>query len=190
MTTEKSMALFSGVNHGPIQERLIKVFGRGISEEVLKDINLKTEVSYPDSLCLVPGIDLVLDFLGKNSIKKCIASNGDNDYIKKTLRITGLDTAFDESVIFGVQGQLKRKPSPDIFNHVANEMKLSPEQCLVIEDHALGIEAAKKANMTVVGFLGATHARNPSYEDWIKSAKPDHMAQDSEALLALLKSML
>ena len=46
------------------------------------------------------------------------------------------------------KGNVERiKPYPDIFLHVAREMKTPPEQCLVIEDAEKGILAADAAGM-------------------------------------------
>lgn len=46
------------------------------------------------------------------------------------------------------KGNVERvKPYPDIFLHVANEMKAPPEQCVVIEDAEKGILAADAAGM-------------------------------------------
>ena len=41
------------------------------------------------------------------------------------------------------------KPAPDIFLKAAEKLGLPPEDCLVIEDALVGIEAAQRANMTV-----------------------------------------
>jgi beta-phosphoglucomutase-like phosphatase (HAD superfamily) len=49
------------------------------------------------------------------------------------------------------------KPAPDIFLHVAREMAVPPQECLVIEDSASGIEAAKAAGMVVWQFAGGCH---------------------------------
>ena len=46
------------------------------------------------------------------------------------------------------KGNVERiKPYPDIFLHVAEEMKVPPEQCVVIEDAEKGILAADAAGM-------------------------------------------
>jgi len=46
------------------------------------------------------------------------------------------------------KGNVERvKPYPDIFLHVADEMKTPPEQCIVIEDAEKGILAADTAGM-------------------------------------------
>jgi len=46
------------------------------------------------------------------------------------------------------------KPDPAIFLRAAELLKCSPAQCLVIEDSARGIEAARAAGMTAVGYTG------------------------------------
>jgi len=45
----------------------------------------------------------------------------------------------------------KGKPSPEGYLLTAKKLNMAPEKCLVIEDTQHGIEAAKAANMTVIG---------------------------------------
>ena len=47
------------------------------------------------------------------------------------------------------KNDIKGKPFPDIFLKAASEMKVKPENCLVIEDVLVGVKAAKNASMTV-----------------------------------------
>ena len=61
-------------------------------------------------------------------------------------------------VIVGGDEIARSKPEPDgyllaveKFNQLDNSLKLTPEDCLVIEDSPAGIEAAKRAKMPVVG---------------------------------------
>ncbi len=48
------------------------------------------------------------------------------------------------------------KPAPDLFVEAARRLGVPPDTCLVIEDAPLGIEAARRAGMRVVG-LATTH---------------------------------
>jgi len=46
----------------------------------------------------------------------------------------------------------RTKPHPDIFLKTAELLGLHPNECLVIEDSANGVRAAKDAGMFCVGF--------------------------------------
>ena len=48
------------------------------------------------------------------------------------------------------------KPAPDIYLAVADRLKISPAHCIVFEDSFSGVEAARAANMRVVG-IRTTH---------------------------------
>lgn len=45
----------------------------------------------------------------------------------------------------------KSKPDPEVFLVAANKMKLDPKDCLVVEDSAAGIQAAKAGGMRSLG---------------------------------------
>ncbi len=49
------------------------------------------------------------------------------------------------------------KPAPDIFLYTADQIGVSPAQCLVLEDSENGVRAGVAAGMTVWGFLGGGH---------------------------------
>jgi HAD superfamily hydrolase (TIGR01509 family) len=46
----------------------------------------------------------------------------------------------------------KGKPSPDLFLCAANRLKVAPEDCIVVEDSDVGIQAAQAAGMKVMRF--------------------------------------
>lgn len=54
-----------------------------------------------------------------------------------------------------------KKPSPDIYNYVLNEMKLFPDECVVFEDSFHGLKAASDAGLkTVITFHDYTKHQN------------------------------
>lgn len=44
----------------------------------------------------------------------------------------------------------KKKPAPDIYFYVLDKLQLAPENCLVIEDSAVGLQAAIAAGLTTI----------------------------------------
>lgn len=45
----------------------------------------------------------------------------------------------------------RQKPSPDIYLHTAEKLRVDPQDCLVLEDAPGGVEAGKSAGMVVYG---------------------------------------
>ncbi len=48
------------------------------------------------------------------------------------------------------------KPAPDVYLHAARELDVDPAACLVVEDSDIGVQAAHKAGMTVIGYGDST----------------------------------
>jgi HAD superfamily hydrolase (TIGR01509 family) len=63
------------------------------------------------------------------------------------------------SVIVSAEDVVHHKPNPDLFLKVAEELKVPPGNCVVIEDASSGIEAAKRGGMKAIGYL--TDYNNP-----------------------------
>ncbi|WP_419421223.1 HAD family hydrolase (plasmid) [Legionella sp. D16C41] len=188
MSITQSLKLFSTNYDKPIEEVLKNEFGLTNMEMNLSIIGNQTEANYSTLLKPVHDIQLVLDFIDSKKIKKCIASNGDFEYIKNTLNITGLKKYFNDECIIGVEDKTQRKPEPFVFIEAAKKFSVSAEQCLVIEDHALGILAAKNAQMKVIGFLGASHAQNDEHRNWLVNFQPNKIVNNSLELLRELIS--
>ncbi|WP_404330309.1 beta-phosphoglucomutase [Mesobacillus maritimus] len=103
-------------------------------------IHLKPENIYP-------GIKEFLNALKQSNIKIGLASASKNGpAILDYLQITDyFDTIADpDSVING-------KPAPDIFLKAAEQLGVSPQDCIGVEDSEAGIEAIQSANMYAVG---------------------------------------
>ena len=96
----------------------------------------------------------IIDALDKIDIQNCVASSGTHDRIRFTLGLTGLWERFAGRV-FSVEDVSRGKPWPDVFLHAANQMGTDPQRCVVVEDSAAGVEAARAAGMQVLAFAGS-----------------------------------
>ena len=55
----------------------------------------------------------------------------------------------------------KKKPAPDIYYYVLNQMQLAPEECLVFEDSHHGLQAAAQAGLkTIVTYNNYTQTQD------------------------------
>lgn len=95
-----------------------------------------------------PGADAMLQAIQQ---PKCIASGGPLEKIRRSLRITGLAKHFGENLYSSYEIN-SWKPKPDLFLHAAESMGYAPQDCVVIEDSKVGVEAALAAGMTVFHF--------------------------------------
>jgi len=140
------------------------------------------------ALAPVENISLVLDYLELNHIQKCVASNGSKDYMLRTLTLTGLDKYFKPQELFSGTFPNRPKPASDVFLQAAYYFNVEPEDCLVIEDHIMGITAAKDAKMQVIGFLGASYPHSELHRKELLKADPTGIVENALELLSILKS--
>jgi len=87
---------------------------------------------------------------------KCLASSSPLDRVRVSLETTGLARFFTR--VFSASDVPRGKPAPDLFLHVAAQMQVEPGDCIAVEDSPAGVTAATAAGMTVIGFVGGSHA--------------------------------
>ena len=88
---------------------------------------------------------------------KCVASSSSFDRIRVSLESTDL-IRFFEPYLFSASEVRNGKPAPDLFLHAARKMSMQPKDCIVVEDSTVGVAAGVAAGMTVIGFVGGSHA--------------------------------
>jgi beta-phosphoglucomutase family hydrolase len=101
-------------------------------------------------------VDLLLE-LRKRKVKLAVASSSHRkmiEYVLKRLEITDL---FDSVV--GAEDIKRSKPDPEIFQISAKRLKVKAEECLVVEDSKLGVEAAKRAGMKCLGYVNPSSGK-------------------------------
>lgn len=116
---------------------------REIQEEKLSEL---IELADKD-IQLFSGVKELLSSL-KNRYLFCVASNSDRKFISKILKNTNLISYF--KYITTVNDVQNPKPHPDIYILSAKRMGLEPNECVVIEDSSVGVEAAKRAEMKCI----------------------------------------
>ncbi|WP_318309244.1 HAD family hydrolase [Flagellimonas crocea] len=107
------------------------------------------------------GIGAFIKNLKTRNYKIGLATNAPEKIIPVVLKKTGTKNLFDgiSSADFEENG----KPHPAIYLNMARKLKVRPHECAVIEDSETGMEAAKKAGMTVIAY---THGDNNISLQW------------------------
>ena len=107
------------------------------------------------------GVEGVRQAVAGLRARVCVASSSAPERLRLALRVAGYETLFAPN-IFSAAEVAEGKPSPDLFLYAARAMGAAPKDCLVIEDSVAGVSAARAADMTVFGFVGASHFSRPS----------------------------
>lgn len=117
-----------------------------------------------------PSVDL-LRRLGRR-LPLAIVSGSTRGRILET--IADLDIADAVDIVLGCEDVDEGKPSPKGFLEAARRLGVPPGRCLVFEDSAAGVEAAKSAGMACVA-LKRTHAADQDLDaaDWVVSSLED-----------------
>jgi kojibiose phosphorylase len=115
---------------------------------------------------LLPGGVELLTEIRQAGIKIAIASASKN--AKTVIEKLGLADRVD--AIADGYSVKHPKPAPDIFLYAAAQLGLDPARCVVVEDAAVGIEAAIAAKMWTIGIgpvdrLGSAHIVLPNLMD-------------------------
>ena len=96
---------------------------------------------------IFPGAKNLFQELRIQQIKVGLASSSKN--AKTVLKLLNIENEFEVVVDGNMISQ--SKPDPEIFLKAAALLKVSPEECIVVEDAEAGVEAAKSAGMKCVG---------------------------------------
>ncbi len=118
----------------------------------------------------------------------CVASSSKIDRIRLSLSVTGLLDHF-EPHIYSSSAVQNGKPAPDLFLYAASSMGAEPATCIVIEDSAPGVQAAKRAGMRVCAFTGGSHAGPANLRETVAALNPDAVFDDMRELPDLLASI-
>jgi len=95
-------------------------------------------------------IQMIFDYARNHHLKVGLASSSPMSTIQKVLEVCQIKANFD----YVVSGEIfkESKPNPEIYFYIAGKLEVAPEKCLVVEDSYYGIQAAKRAGMTVIAY--------------------------------------
>ncbi|HYE83140.1 MAG TPA: beta-phosphoglucomutase [Clostridia bacterium] len=151
--SEKDNERLKGVSRMACMEILVELGGLSLSEEEKYSLADKKNGWYVEYISgmgedeILPGAKEFIIKVRNAGIKTALGSASKNARI--ILANLKLIELFD-AIIDGNKTS-KAKPDPEVFLLGAQELGLSPQDCVVFEDAKAGIEAAKRAGMRCVG---------------------------------------
>lgn len=119
-----------------------------VPDNIEQNYRDKCKVAFANELKAIPGVH---ELLSKLKAPRCVASNGPIFKIASNLKLTGLNEFFGDNLFSAYQVQ-QWKPEPALFLYAAKIKGHAPKDCIVVEDSVHGVQAAKRAEMRVIGF--------------------------------------
>ena len=98
----------------------------------------------------IEGIPELLAKLQAAGIPMAIASSSSDAFIAYIVDCLHIRSFFD--ALLSGENLPESKPNPAIYQLTAQTLGVAPEQCVVLEDAALGVQAAKAAGMYCIGY--------------------------------------
>lgn len=130
------------------------VFAELKQERVLRLIQAGEFTPFPDALRFV----VALSGLG---LALAAASSSKNaELMLRQIKVEGSQHTLNELFTADLSGRdfAPGKPAPEIFLAAARELDVAPAECFVVEDAAVGVQAAKAGGLAALGIARADDA--------------------------------
>lgn len=138
--------------------------------------------AYKDNLCvetyLYHGVMETLEYLNNKGYKMAICTNKPFVFIEPILKDLKIKHYFTSWV--GADSVAKQKPDPAPLFHLAKEMNVTIDKCIMVGDSKNDIKAAKNA---VMESIGVSYGYN--YNEHISDYNPDKVIDKFEELRRL-----
>ena len=143
----------------PVEEAVPRILGRPVPPAEAARLAQRKTALYHEladgQAPPVPGVVAFVRALAARGVPRALATSAVADSAARILAGIGLDAVFPVQV---TAGQVQRgKPDPEVYLTAAARLGVAPAACVVFEDAVVGVEAARRAGMAVVG-LTTAHA--------------------------------
>ena len=160
LTHEQNESL-KGVSRVESLERILSWAGVDIDTQKKEALLIEKNEDYLNQIDsmgreeILSGVFELLEYAKQNDIPVALGSASKNaTRILEKLNIT----SYFNAIVDG-NHVAKSKPDPEVFLKGASLLNQVPEDCIVFEDAAAGIAAAKAAGMTTIGMGGAEEVK-------------------------------
>ena len=107
----------------------------------------------------VPAVTGAVEFVRglPRDLPLAVASSSSTRWLRTHLEHLGLTEAFRGHAYSGREHVDRGKPEPDIYLHAAQELGVTIERCVIVEDSEIGARGALASGGRVIGFTAGAH---------------------------------
>lgn len=149
ITSREATELFTGGEMAKSLAVLEQRLGRPFPDSFVPEFRRRQAVALRKQLQPVDG---ARDLLAGITLPFCLASNAPLDKCELNLQVTGLAEFFAPGRIHSAYQIGIWKPAPDLFLQAAAALNVSPQECAVVEDSPVGVDAGRAAGMRVFAY--------------------------------------
>ena len=135
----------SGVSFSALEQELCQYFGRGFSFSHFRQLSNQFWQAHVEKngIEVKAGVHDLISYLKKQNTPYCLATNSPEINARECLQYAGIESLFNLMVC---KDHVKAaKPAADIFLRAAALLNQPIENCLVVEDSYVGLQAAQHA---------------------------------------------
>ena len=143
-----------GMKSQDVIKKILKLNGEEVDQALSRKMAHFEEIINMNGIEPIPHAEDLLKKLHHLPIKIALATSSRKMKMKLVMKKLDFLKYFDEAVT-GEEVH-NSKPHPDIFLLAAKKLNLPPEDCVVVEDAASGVTAAKSAGMKCIA-ITTTH---------------------------------
>jgi len=142
----------------PAEEAVGRLLGRALGSAEARRLARRKHHHYLRLACEapppIPGAPAFVTALGEHGIPCGVATSASRFDAERLLSAIGLRSRF--VVMITAEDVWLGKPEPEVYLRAADGLGVDAPRCLVFEDALVGIEAARRAGMRVIG-LNTAH---------------------------------
>ena len=148
---------YMGITAKGLVEKWKQRYNLAFDENFIKEETTKLQIDYIKNHTVDADLLRFLNELKINKVPIGIGTGSPRIRAEKILDALKIKEFF--SIIVTGDEINEHKPHPEMFLKVSEKLQIEPRKCVVIEDAANGIEAAKRGNMKAIGYLTKYHTK-------------------------------
>ncbi len=142
-------------------------------EDLIKEKAAMASLLYKEGIEFIEGFEAFHTQVKHHNLKMGVATNADDYTFAIAKEALPLQHFFGEHIYNIAHVGYVPKPDPAIYLYTAEKLELKPSECIVIEDSAHGIQAAKNAGMYCIGINTSKSYEQVKHSDHVVEGYAD-----------------
>jgi HAD superfamily hydrolase (TIGR01509 family) len=144
----------------PAEEAVALLLGRPVGDAEAAHLSRRKRAHYARlaarGMLPIPGAPAFVAALVRQGVPRAVATSASRHDVDELLAEIGVRRHFE--VIVTADDVRRGKPNPEVYERAAAGLGVPPEACVVFEDSVVGVHAARRAGMRVIGVTTAHSA--------------------------------